>query len=215
MVGAGLTASMGDEASEADLLEAARAGDAAAYGRLVRLHQRRILACAMKMMGDEPAAEDALQETFLRAWRALSRFDGRSELSTWLYRICVNVCLNHLRKRTRRVTADLEDPRVPDAVADPTQGATDPERSTEAAQLERALARALGELSPSLRTTVVLVLIEGVSHREAADILGCPVGTVAWRVHEARRRLRVALSDVLGEGEGELPAILAASGGTS
>ncbi len=179
----------------AELLAKAQGGDRAAYGQLVRLHQRRVYACAVQMLGDAGEAEDAVQEAFLRAWRALGRFDGRSELSTWLYRICVNVCLNTLRRRRRNAHADIADPRIPEPPADPSQGSTDPVIAVESAELYRRISRALDQLSPSLRATVVLVLMQGVAHKEAAEILGCPEGTVAWRVHEARRRLRAALAD--------------------
>lgn len=184
------------EDDEARLLERARAGDAGAYGRLVRFHQQRVYATAAQMLGDRAEAEDAAQETFLRAWRALSRFDGRSKLSTWLFRICVNVCLNALRRRKRRASADLDDPRQPEVPADPTQGRTDPGVTLETDQTKQRLASALDELSPTLRSAVVLVLLQGMPHKEAADVLGCPEGTVAWRIHEARRRLRLALDDL-------------------
>lgn len=183
------------DVNEADLLEAAKKGDRGAFGRLVRLHQRRVFACAFQMLADKGEAEDAVQETFLRAYRAIERFDGRSELSTWLYRICVNVCLNALRKRRRVQPTDLSDPRVPEPPADPTQGETDPGQTVETAQMQARLAGALDKLSPSLRTTVVLVLIQGMPHKEASEVLGCPEGTVAWRIHEARRKLREMLSD--------------------
>jgi RNA polymerase sigma-70 factor (ECF subfamily) len=186
--------------TEADLLDRARGGEQAAFGALVRIHQRRVYACALQMLGDAAEAEDAVQETFLRAYRALARFDGRSELSTWLYRICMNVSLNVLRRRRRVREADLADPRVPEPVADATQGEVDPRRSIEARQLYAKLAEALDALSPSLRSTVVLVCLQGVPQKEAAEILGCPEGTVAWRIHEARGRIREALGADLLEG---------------
>ncbi len=189
------------ETDEGDLLERARGGDRAAFGALVRMHQRRVYACALQMLADAGEAEDAVQETFLRAWRAIDRFEGGSQLSTWLYRICVNVCLNTIRRRRRVDASDIADPRVPEPVADPNQGKTDPGLSAESLELYRRLTRALDQLSETLRTTVVLVLIQGLAHKEAAEVLGCPEGTVAWRVHEARRRLR----DVLGPAE-EPPA---------
>ncbi|MEM9189543.1 MAG: sigma-70 family RNA polymerase sigma factor [Myxococcota bacterium] len=182
------------EPQEAELLKRAQAGDRGAFGRLVRLHQRRVYACAVQMLGDRGEAEDAVQDAFLRAWRAIERFDGRSELSTWLYRICVNVCLNTLRKRRRVKASDIQDPRIPEPAADPLQGGTDPGAATEQAQLYQRLGAALDQLSPSLRTTVVLVLIQGMPHKQAAEVLGCPEGTVAWRIHEARRRLHSILS---------------------
>ncbi|MFK7990450.1 MAG: RNA polymerase sigma factor [Sandaracinaceae bacterium] len=184
-----------NEPSEAQLLEAAQGGDARAFSRLVRMHQRRVYACAVQMLGDGGDADDAVQETFLRAWRAIARFDGRSQLSTWLYRVCVNVCLNHIRKRKRHDASDLNDPRVPEPTADPSQGGSDPARVLEARQLQGQIGTALEGLSESLRTTVVLVLVHGMPQKEAAEVLGCSEGTIAWRIHEARRRLRLALAE--------------------
>lgn len=190
------------EPSEAELLAAAQEGDKRAFGRLVRMHQRRVYACAAKMLGDGGDADDAVQETFVRAWRALARFDGRSQLSTWLYRVCVNVCLNHIRKRKRHDASDIGDPRLPEPSADPTQGLNDPRRALEARQLQGRIAGALDGLSESLRTTVILVLVDGMPQKEAAEVLGCSEGTVAWRIHEARRRLRLALAEGAEDAEG-------------
>jgi RNA polymerase sigma-70 factor (ECF subfamily) len=197
------------DATEAELLVAAQAGDRRAFSRLVRIHQRRVYACAVSMLGDGGDADDAVQETFMRAWRAIARFDGRSQLSTWLYRVCVNVCLNHIRKRKRHDAADLADPRVPEPKADPTQGNTDPRRVLEVRQLQGRLAEAVDGLSESLRTTVIMVLVDGMPQKEVAEILGCSEGTIAWRIHEARRRLRLALAETedaeesIAGGEGE------------
>lgn len=178
---------------EKELLEAARDGDKRAFGRLVRAHQRRVYACAMKMLKRPNEADDAMQETFIRAYKAISRFDGRSQLSTWLYRICVNVCLNHIRRRKKHEAEDLHDPRMPEPPADPSVAHNDPAMALEAARLNGRLRAALEGLSESLRTTVVLVLMEGMPQKEAARVLGCSEGTIAWRIHEARRRLRAVL----------------------
>lgn len=183
------------EPTEAELLEAAQGGDQRAFGRLVRMHQRRVYACAVQILGDGGDADDAVQETFLRAWRAIARFDGRSQLSTWLYRVCVNVCLNHIRKRKRHKAADISDPKIPEPKADPSQGNTHPERALEAQELQGRIATALDGLSESLRITVIMVLVRGMPQKEVAEILGCSEGTVAWRIHEARRRLRLALAE--------------------
>jgi RNA polymerase sigma-70 factor (ECF subfamily) len=188
--------------SEAELLVAAQQGDRHAFGQLVRLHQRRVHACALKIVGNPGDADDAVQETFVRAWRALAAFDGRSQLSTWLYRVCVNVCLNQLRRRKRNKTSDLADPGVPEPVADPTQGDIDPRHALEARQTSSRITDALDGLSESLRTTVILVLVQGMPQKEVAEMLGCSEGTVAWRIHEARRRLREALSDEATEETG-------------
>lgn len=189
---------MGDEL-EAQLIEKAKKGDRAAFGQLIRVHQRRLYGCAIQMLGDRGEAEDAVQETFLRAYRAIDRFDGRAELSTWLYRICINVSLNTIRRRRRVDAADVNDPRLPEPAADPTQGQTDPRNAAQTSELYKRLAQALDQLSPSLRSTVILVLIDGVPQKEAAETLGCSEGTIAWRVHEARRRLRDLLGDFLDD----------------
>jgi len=188
---------MGEATDEAELLERAQGGDQRAFGKLVRLHQRRVFATAVQMLADRGEAEDAVQETFVRAWRALARFDGRSKLSTWLYRICVNVCLNAIRRRKRVAASDVDDPRIPEPVADPTQGGSDPQHVAEMGELYGRLGKALDALSPSLRSAVVLVLLQGLPHKEAAEALGCPEGTVAWRIHEARRRMRGELADLM------------------
>ena len=109
----------------------------------------------------------------------------------------MNVSLNTLRRRRRVDAADIQDPRLPEPAADPTQGQTDPRHVASARELYGRLGQALDELSPSLRSTVIMVLIDGVPQKEAADALGCSEGTIAWRVHEARRRLREKLGDYL------------------
>jgi len=172
-----------DASEEQQLVEGARAGDDAAFRALVESHEGRVQACARYLLGDPREAEDIAQDVFFRAHRALDRFDGRARFGTWLHRIAVNSCLQALRRRKAR--------RAPA----PTAG-VDPGRA-DAVDLRRRLVAALGTLSPSLRVAVVLVLVEGFTHGEAAEILGCAEGTVAWRVHEARRRLQRLLG---GEG---------------
>ena len=171
-------------------LERARNGDRAAFGALVRQHQRRVHRLALHLTGNAGDADDVVQETFVRAFRAIHRFDGRADLFTWLYRICVNVSLN-LRRSTRRVTADLDDPRVPE----PVDGAPDPALSAERARAYRQLSKALDKLSESLRTTMVLACVEQIPYKDIAQVLGCSEGTVAWRVHEARRKLRELIDE--------------------
>jgi RNA polymerase sigma-70 factor (ECF subfamily) len=178
--------------SESTLLERARAGDHGAFGALVRLHHGRIYRLALQLTGGRGEADDVAQETFVRAWRAIDRFDGRAELFTWLYRICVNVALNHRRSR-RRETVELGDPRIPEPQAD-GEG-SDPHASAAQAQAHRALYAAIETLSESLRTTLVLACVEQIPYADIAKSLGCSEGTVAWRVHEARRKLRDALGD--------------------
>jgi RNA polymerase sigma-70 factor (ECF subfamily) len=178
--------------TDATLLELARAGDRTAFGKLVRKHHARVHRLALHLTGSRGEADDVTQETFVRAWRAIERFDGRAELFTWLYRICVNVALN-LRRSRKRETTDINDPRLPEPVAEGV--GTDPHSSAAQSQAYRALLSAMDSLSESLRTTLVLACVEQVPYADIAESLGCSEGTVAWRVHEARRKLRETLGD--------------------
>jgi RNA polymerase sigma-70 factor (ECF subfamily) len=131
------------------------------------------------------------QDTFVRAYGALDRFDGRSEPFTWMYRIAVNLSLNAIRSRkTKKRAASPDDPRIEGLIVESRASHADPARLSADRQMAMVLCEGLDALSESLRTTLILVSIDGLSHGDAAEVLGCPEGTVAWRIHEARRRLR-------------------------
>ena len=183
------------ERTDRELVTAAREGDAEAFGLLVRRHQRRVYRLAVHLLKSGAEAEDVTQDTFVRAYGALDRFDGRSEPFTWIYRICVNLSLNALRSRKTRRASSPDDPRIEGLLVDNRPAAGSPARSSADKQLGRALVEGIDELSDTLRTTLVLVCIDGLSHAEAGEVLGCPEGTVAWRVHEARKKLRSMLSE--------------------
>jgi RNA polymerase sigma-70 factor (ECF subfamily) len=185
---------MGEEDPD---LDRARSGDQDAFGRLVRRHQRRVYAATLHILQNHSDADDATQETFVRAYKGLATFDGRSDFFTWLYRIAVNTSLNTLRGGKRGAAlaqrGSTEAAHVggrPEALG---QGAGDPARTAEeTAEIQRVL-EAIAELSPSLRITIVLATIEELAHKQIAEILEIPEGTVAWRVNEARRLLRLRL----------------------
>jgi RNA polymerase sigma-70 factor (ECF subfamily) len=178
--------------TDRDLVDRARQGDAGAFGELVRRHQQRIHRLAVHMLRDRAEAEDVTQETFIRAYQALPRFDGRSEPYTWFYRITINLSLNTIRSRkSSRTSASSDDPRLDGVLAEKRPSAmADPQGDAGRKQLYRALCEGIDALSDTLRTTLIVVCIDGRSHEEAAAILGAPEGTIAWRVHEARRKLR-------------------------
>ena len=176
--------------------ERARGANGQAFGVLVRRYQRRIFRLAFHLVRTGAEAEDVTQETFVRAYQALDRFDGRSEPFTWLYRIAVNLSLNTLRSRkASRDSTPSDDPRIEALLLEtrPSQGG-DPATATQQRQLAVALCDGIDLLSDTLRTTLILVCVDGLGHEDAAKILGCPEGTVAWRVHEARRKLREYLA---------------------
>jgi RNA polymerase sigma-70 factor (ECF subfamily) len=180
--------------TDRDLVDRAREGDTLAFGELVRRHHTRIHRLAIHLLRDRAEAEDVAQETFLRAYRALDRFDGRSEPYTWLYRIAVNLSLNTLRSRkSSKAVATADDARLEALLHERPSGA--PVADAASRQLYETLARGIDGLSETLRTTLVLVCVDGRSHEEASAILGAPEGTIAWRVHEARRMLREFLAE--------------------
>lgn len=182
------------------LVKRAQGGDRGAFDDLVRRYRARIYALSLHLTGSRSEADDITQDVFTRAYQQLHTFAGRSEFFTWLYRIAVNRSLNARRDTARRRTSGLDDPRVQAAVAVDAYG--DPRRAAELRQTYARLVTALDRLSPTLRSTVVLVSLQGLSHDEAAAVLGCPAGTVAWRIHEARNQLRASLEGVVDD-EGE------------
>lgn len=173
------------------LVARAKAGDQAAFGELFRRYRERIFALALHLSGSESEADDITQEVFLRAYRALPSFEGRSAFFTWLYRMTVNRSLNVRRDRNRRGETTMDDPRVERAVA--VDAAGDPAKAAALRQTYARLLAALDRLPVPMRTSVVLVALQGLSHAEAAVVQSCSPGTVAWRIHEARQRLRSSL----------------------
>jgi RNA polymerase sigma-70 factor, ECF subfamily len=161
----------------------------AAFEEVYRTHAGRLYSVACRLVGNQADAEDLLQEIFLAAHRKLDSFRGDSALGTWLYRLATNLCLDHLRSkavRTSQLTDALEDePGLSDAMS---RGLA--ERTVARMDLERALAK----LPEGCRAAFVLHDIEGLEHREVADILGVAEGTSKSQVHKARLRLRALLS---------------------
>lgn len=175
----------------ARLVTLAKAGDLRAFEELVRRYRRRIFALALHLTGSTSDADDIAQDVFMRAYRALHAFEGRSEFFTWVYRMAVNRSLNVRRDRGRRPEDALDDPRVELAISVDAGG--DPRRAAELRQTYARLLRGLDALPSDMRTTVVLVALQGMAHGEAAIVQKVSEGTIAWRMHEARIRLRDAL----------------------
>ncbi|HEY2410339.1 MAG TPA: sigma-70 family RNA polymerase sigma factor [Polyangiaceae bacterium] len=182
--------------TDRELMDAARGGDNESFGALMRRHQKRIYRLAVHLLRDSAEAEDVTQETFVRAFGALDRFDGRSQPFTWIYRIAVNLSLNSIRaNKSERKGGSTDDPRLEGLLIETRATIADPGRISEDKQLGQALCAGLDSLSDTLRTTLILVGIDGLSHAEAGEVLGCPEGTIAWRVHEARKKLKAFLSE--------------------
>ena len=173
-------------AEDMALVERCRSGDLAAFEELYRAHAGKLFSVACRMVGNPADAEDLLQEIFLSAHRKLDSFRGDSALGTWLYRLATNHCLDHLRSRAARMN------QVTDALDDePGQAAsrTLAEQTVTKMDLERALAR----LPEGCRAAFVLHDVQGLEHREVAEVLGVAEGTSKSQVHKARQRLRALL----------------------
>lgn len=180
-------------------LAGARKGDREAFGRLVRRHQRRVYAAALHILGNHGDADDVTQESFIRAFKGLSSFDGRADFFTWLYRITVNTALNALRSDKRGAAlhhrGHAESAHVggrPESLGQVAQSPS--QKAQQTGELARVL-DAVSQLSAPLRVTLVLATVEELPHKQIAEILEIPEGTVAWRVNEARRLLKLKLSN--------------------
>ena len=145
-------------------------------------------ALALHLTGEASDADDITQDAFLKAYHKLPEFEGRSEFFTWIYRITLHRALNAKRDHKRRRTVPIDDPRLVAAVEVDSQG--DPERAVQLRDRYRALLESFDQLSSLLQTTVVLTTLQGLSYKEAAVVLETTEGTIAWRIHEARRKMR-------------------------
>lgn len=175
------------------LVRAAQRGDLDAYNRLVRAHERQAYAVALRLLRRPELAEDATQDAFIQAYRALDSFRG-GYFRAWLMRIVTNRCYDMLRSASRR-GADSLDEQVFEAephwssITPPD----DPVRRATQAELGRLLEAALGRLPEDQRLTVVLCDVQGYAYEEAAEIMGVALGTVKSRLSRARAALRDAL----------------------
>jgi RNA polymerase sigma-70 factor (ECF subfamily) len=177
---------------ESELVARAKAGDLDAFEQLAGAHADRVYTVVLRLVGDRVEAEDVVQETLLRAWRGIGRFQGRAMVFTWLYRIAVNESNRALERRSRRgTTVPVDD----EAVQLPAPAHEGPARRTERKELRDALELAIADLDPPYRTALVLRDIEGLSTREAAKIVGVGEAAFKSRLHQARLRVRAALGD--------------------
>ena len=194
----------GTASPDAGLLDGLRAGDPSAYRRLVEANSVHVYNLALGLLGDEHEAEDVLQETFLSAFRSIERFEGRSKLSTWLYRIAYNASLMRLRKRKRVTTFSLDSPAVDDdgegeLYPEIVDWSAVPDEQLLTTEARQEMDRAIAELPESLRSAFVLRDIEGLSGAETAEVLEISVQAVKNRLHRARLRLRDRLSAYFSE----------------
>lgn len=181
------------DVSDGQLIARAASGDLRAFNAIVERYQRQVFAVCMNLLRDRMAAEDVAQDTFIRAWSAISTFRGDSARS-WLLRIASNRCLDLLRQRQRQLTSSLDaqlvefEPRWSSMV-----GADSPENISEQLELNVRLSDALSELPEDQRVALLMADVLGYDYVEIAELTSTAIGTVKSRISRARGRLRLTL----------------------
>ena len=182
------------------LVERAQKGDLDAFDSLTIKYRQRLLSVIYNMTSNREDAADLTQEAFVKAFRSIGRFKGKSSFFTWLYRIGVNVTLSHLQKnKARRFFSfeNLSEEVNQETAFEVLASRSKTERPTLLNELQEKLNEALQKLSNKHRTIVVLFEIEGLSHKQIAEIMKCSEGTVRSRLHYAKQQLQAYLSDYL------------------
>ena len=186
------------EMGEKELLKKCRQGDRDAFNILVQTYQRQVINLAYGMLSDTEDATDAAQEVFIKVYRNIDRFEGKSSLSTWIYRITSNVCKDFLRKRTRTIQSvsiyesseDDDDRPMEIKDSSPT-----PQEHMEITETQREVRKALDELPEEYKSVFVMYDLEGLSYDDISNVLQCPVGTIKSRLNRARKALKKNLSE--------------------
>ena len=184
-----------DATEAAAVLARARQGDSDAFRALVETHSRQVFRLAFRMTGNEQDAEDVVQESFLRAYRQLGRFESRANFGTWLYRIVSNCSVDLMRSKQARhdqVRGDSLDQEG--AVELPAADMPNPERQAQSAEIDRRVQDALRDLSPLERAAFTLRHYEGRSIEEISETLGLGTSAAKHSVFRAVKKLRVALA---------------------
>lgn len=196
-----------DRARDHELVQKTVAGDIRAFRSLVELHQGRLFAVAYGMLRDRDDAMDVVQDAFIKAHKKLADFEGNAAFSTWLYRICVNLCIDRKRAEARRRKVDLDDALATDLSGDSLYAdsaiggrlsGTNPLKNTSDKQLGAQIGRAMELLTEDHRSVLLLREVEGMSYEEIAETLTIPRGTVMSRLFHARKNIQRLLRPVLG-----------------
>ncbi len=189
-----------------ELVRRCQTGDEAAFGELVKRYQRRVFAIALGMVKNPEDAMDIAQDAFIKVHRYLGNFQGTSSFYTWLYRIVVNLCIDHLRRTGKRINVDFDekiDHRHHMAEGSNVLGKrldTNPSKMLGRKELAGRIQEAVNALPPYHRAVIVMREIEGLSYAEMAKAMKVSKGTIMSRLHHARQKLQRELSEYL-EGE--------------
>ena len=168
-----------------------KAGDQQAFEELVGTYRERLYRVAWRILRDDESAEDAAQEAFIKVYRHIARFEGRSSLYTWMYRITVNIALNKLKRDRFRQMVPLGD-----MIREDRSPRSDPERTAMGSEVVERVKAAVETLPDKQKAVFTLKFYEGLSHKEIADIVGCSEGTSKANYFHAVRKLRKLLGDL-------------------
>jgi RNA polymerase sigma-70 factor (ECF subfamily) len=181
--------------SDEELVARSRTGDTESFNQLVRRWERPIFALAYRTLGREEDARDVTQETFLRAFRALSGFKGDAKFSSWLYRIALNLCRDWMRRNRRAPMVEVpEGVEIHELAADRQETATVEDMAARA-ELSGAVAQAMEKLPAEQRTAIILKEYHGLTFQEISELMNCPLSTAKTRVYQGLTLLRRYLAE--------------------
>jgi RNA polymerase sigma-70 factor (ECF subfamily) len=192
------------------LIAKCRAGDRGAFRELVERYQSRVYGVAFGMLHNADDAMDVTQEVFIKVHTYLDHFRGTSSFYTWLYRIAINLCIDHLRKEGKAQTVDYDDALDHDYSEEanellPASWDMNPGKALDRKELSGFISRALQALSPNHRAVLLMREVDGLSYSEMADVMQCSKGTIMSRLFHARRRMQDALLAPMGEKTSGMP----------
>ena len=190
-----------DPVDDRELVESARKGDREAFRTLFERYHRRAYALAFGVLRNQDDALDVVQDAFIKAHKYLDKFEGNSSFYTWLYRIVMNLAIDHLRKHRRARPVELDEARLDEGVgADdallPKMLGSNPGRALMDKQIRARIEEALGELSDNHRAVLVMRELEGMSYEEMAQAMNCSKGTIMSRLFHARKNMQKRLADL-------------------
>jgi RNA polymerase sigma-70 factor, ECF subfamily len=209
----------GTEPDDRELVSAAQRGDREAFRLLFERYQRRAYGLAFGVVRNPDDAMDVVQDAFIKAHRYLDKFEGTSSFFTWLYRIVMNLAIDHLRKHRRRQAVDFTDVSVNEHVQVAEEALLprilggNPGRALQDKEIRGRIEQALGELSENHRAVLVMREVEGLSYEEMAEVMSCSKGTIMSRLFHARRNMQRRLLDLIDHPSPELLAELGVTAG--
>jgi RNA polymerase sigma-70 factor (ECF subfamily) len=194
------------DVGEARFIERLRARDEHAFNQLVRQYERRVFGLLLRLIGRRDEAEDLAQEVFVQVFKAIGSFRGEAKLSTWIFRIAINISKNRTKYLARRrvdsqdhFDETTEEGPLEHSNNRPLSAIDRPDELVSGMQLEAIVERAIAQLDPEFREVLILRDIEDLSYEEIAEITGLADGTVKSRIHRARSQLKQAVETALGE----------------